>query len=123
MNNESKIINVVCGKCDGKGKLFWLGHVENGKCFACAGSGTVSAQSVSVRNAARFRAAVTVDSLIEAGDRVLTSNPGWARQQVRRAAADMLIVADTVWARRVLADMPSGLRAAVIAVGRELKAG
>lgn len=121
MSNASKI-NVACGKCDGKGKLWFYGHIDSGKCFACMGAGTVRVQSVSVRNAARFRASVALDSLTECGDRILTANAPWALSMARRAAADMLIVADTAWSRRMLATMPIGLRAAVIAAGRELKA-
>lgn len=115
-------INVTCGKCEGKGKLWFYGHIDSGKCFACSGSGSVRVNSVSVRNAARFRASVALDNLSEAGDRILTANAPWALSQARRAAEDMLIVADTAWARRMLATLPTGLRAEVIAAGRALKA-
>lgn len=37
---------VTCTKCDGRGKLRAFGHIENGKCFLCAGSGKLDASKV-----------------------------------------------------------------------------
>ena len=121
MSNTTKTVQVKCTKCDGKGKLWFYSHLDNGVCYACKGAGTVSGESVTARQAARFRAACGLDSLTEAGDRMIAVNPKWTQHTVRRVAADMLIVADTVWARRMLATVPSGLRAMLIAAGRELK--
>jgi DnaJ-class molecular chaperone len=122
MTTTTKTVRVKCGKCDGKGKLFWLGHIDNGKCFACMGAGTLSARSVTAVQAARLNASCALSALAESGDRILTANRSWALHMAKRAAADMLIVADTAWARRELAHLPVGLRAEVIAAGRALKA-
>jgi DnaJ-class molecular chaperone len=114
--------NVKCGKCDGSGKLSWAGHIDNGKCYACMGSGTVSANKISERNAAKIRANIDLGSLCEAGERILDVNQKWALHMCRRAAGEMLIAADTEWSRRQLATVPNRLRAAIIEAGRELKA-
>lgn len=34
---------VKCWKCDGAGKIYSFGHRDNGRCYACAGSGVQSA--------------------------------------------------------------------------------
>lgn len=31
--------DLICGRCDGKGKVRGFSHVANGTCFACAGKG------------------------------------------------------------------------------------
>jgi hypothetical protein len=121
MSNAAKTVEMVCGKCDGAGKLIGFMHIENGKCFSCMGAGTVSVQPLSVRKAAMVQAACTLESLSEDGDRILDTNAPWAQHMARRAAVDMLIAADTTWARRQLANLPAGIRAAVIAAGREMK--
>ena len=38
--NQENIMNKQeCSKCDGKGKIEGFGHIANGKCFRCWGSG------------------------------------------------------------------------------------
>lgn len=39
--NEQKTCE--CPKCDGKGKIEAFNHIENGGCFACGGSGRLTA--------------------------------------------------------------------------------
>jgi len=34
--------SATCGKCDGKGKIWAFGHIENGDCFWCHGSGKLN---------------------------------------------------------------------------------
>lgn len=33
-----KMVEVDCDKCSGKGTIEGFGHIENGKCFRCAGN-------------------------------------------------------------------------------------
>jgi hypothetical protein len=35
-----------CGKCAGSGTLSWASHIENGRCFACDGAGTVTIDTI-----------------------------------------------------------------------------
>lgn len=121
-NATNKTVSVECGKCEGKGNLWFWGHRDNGVCYQCKGTGKVSGQSMTARQQARLQASCDLDSLAECGDRVLTVNPSYAKHMVRRAAQNMLAAADTQWARSMLAGLPVGIRAAVIAAGFELKA-
>lgn len=36
----TKTIQVPCSKCDGKGHIRGFEHIENGRCFRCAGNKT-----------------------------------------------------------------------------------
>jgi len=45
-------MKTTCGKCNGSGKLPAFLHVDNGRCFACHGAGTVDAKPT----ASTFRA-------------------------------------------------------------------
>lgn len=112
---------VKCGKCDGRGKLHWLGHIDNGKCYACQGAGVLEVTARSVRDEAKLQANYAIGSLEEAGASVLVSNPTWVQHIARRAAAAMLTAADTDWSRKALARLPAELRSAVIAEGWTLR--
>jgi hypothetical protein len=118
----SKTVQMKCGKCDGKGSLNGFMHYDNGKCYGCMGSGTVTCQPVSVRAQKRFEAACTVDALAEAGDRMLDVNPKWTAHMVKRAATAMLAMQDRPAAIKLLSELPAALRAAVIAEGNAQKA-
>lgn len=39
--------SVKCSKCDGRGKLTWT-SVDNGRCFRCAGAGTIEVNHAAV---------------------------------------------------------------------------
>ena len=36
------LTTATCGKCDGKGVLSYYGHIANGVCFDCQGTGKIS---------------------------------------------------------------------------------
>jgi Zn-finger nucleic acid-binding protein len=38
-SEEYYIVNDICPRCDGKGKLYEFEHVEAGVCFRCRGNG------------------------------------------------------------------------------------
>jgi hypothetical protein len=120
----------ACGKCDGRGTLWFWGHRDNGRCYACAGSGQVTAQSRTVVQLARLQAAHTLATFADAdycGE--VVTRAVWARNPVywaamaKRAAECLLVVADTAWARKQLARLDPYARAEIIRIGRELKAG
>jgi hypothetical protein len=123
---KTQTVNVTCGKCDGKGQLFWLGHIENGRCFACGGVGTVKCQPVTVQNAAKCAASYDLAALTQDDygqpltDIDYTSD--WAANMINRAAKNMLVASDTAWSRKHLDSCPAELRALLIAAGRSLKA-
>jgi hypothetical protein len=41
MNAAAKMTEVTCPKCDGTKRIAGFDHVESGRCFRCAGNGTV----------------------------------------------------------------------------------
>lgn len=43
---------IECGKCDGKGSITGFDHIENGRCFVCQGTGTVTAKNRTAREIA-----------------------------------------------------------------------
>jgi len=36
--STKKTVQVPCSKCDGNGSIEGFGHIENGRCFRCAGA-------------------------------------------------------------------------------------
>lgn len=46
----------TCSKCDGKGRINAFSHIENGSCFACKGTGTITrSKSTVTRHARKLR--------------------------------------------------------------------
>mgnify|MGYP003425161401 FL=1 len=41
----------TCGRCEGKGQIAEYGHISNGVCFKCSGTGKVAAKKVSAKSA------------------------------------------------------------------------
>jgi hypothetical protein len=110
----------ACGKCDGKGNLFFWGHIDNGKCFACMGAGWVEGQSYTARQTARMNASYTIGALDEAAQEGV-NNPTWVTHMCKRAAGHMLAMQDRDYARKLLARLPRAMQSEIIAIGRELK--
>jgi len=119
----------ACGKCDGKGTLWFWSHRENGRCYSCGGAGQVAVQSRTAVQQARLQAAHTLSTFTDydyCGQLVTRSvwarNPTYWTAMATRAAQHMLIVADTAWSRAQLARLDPYARAEIIRIGRELKA-
>ena len=120
----------ACGKCDGKGTLWFWGHRDAGRCYACGGAGQVAARSLTAVQHARLNAAHTLGLFTDydyCGQ--LVTRAVWARNPVywaamaKRAAEWLLAVADTAWSRKQLARLDPYARAEIIRIGRELRAG
>ena len=41
MNAAAKMTEVTCPKCDGAKRIAGFSHIDSGRCFRCAGNGTV----------------------------------------------------------------------------------
>ena len=50
--------NIPCPKCDGSGRIGAFGHIANGVCFMCEGSGLVQVET--------FRAKISAENVIRA---------------------------------------------------------
>ena len=119
----------ACGKCDGKGSLWWWSHRENGRCYACLGAGQVAAGSLTAVQHARLNAAHTLGLFTDydycgklVTRAVWARNPTYWTAMATRAATWLLAVADTAWSRKQLARLDPYARAEIIRIGRELKA-
>jgi hypothetical protein len=75
-------MNATCPKCDGTGNLRAFSHIVSGRCFQCAGSGTVAVK-LSEATAAPVSTIPTRDL------------PGFGRCDVRRDGADFRIQGET----------------------------
>jgi len=56
MNAAVETVSVECPKCSGKGRLQWAGHVDNGRCFTCAGSGRIQVDAALQRRTEQQKA-------------------------------------------------------------------
>ena len=62
----------VCGRCNGKGRIHGYGHVMNGVCFGCGGSGTKATKNGAAAHKA-FQEALKVEaSELTVGDIIWT---------------------------------------------------
>jgi hypothetical protein len=130
MTTTQQTERIECGKCEGRGRLWWWGHRDQGVCYWCKGTGELGrAVPRAARDIARMQAAHTLDAFVDydyAGARVTRGiwdrNPTYWAAMARRAAGYMLTVADTAWARKQLAQLDPWVQAQIIAAGRELKA-
>lgn len=71
-------MNATCPKCDGTGNLRAFSHIVSGRCFQCAGTGTVSANA--------SEAAASTVSTIPTRDL-----PGFGRCSVTRDGDDFRV--------------------------------
>jgi len=71
----------TCSRCNGKGNINGLAHVENGKCFLCHGAGVVSARTVP--------AATRAQILVRIKDEIEYARTG-ADAHMRAAAEDCI---------------------------------
>ena len=55
---QSTTVKAVCSKCDGAGSILGFGHIANGVCFDCKGTGYLLADESTVQVSRRSRAQV-----------------------------------------------------------------
>lgn len=89
---------VDCGKCDGRGRLDWCGHIENGRCYACQGTGRVRVQAKTVQDRAAETAAYSMHTVAEA----LRDGRQDRAEFYARSVAGELFKAGTAHARSIL---------------------
>lgn len=92
--------SATCGKCDGLGKIWAFGHVDNGKCFWCHGSGklTFKGAAPTAIDTARQRASWEFHIVAEA---VANGNLDRARFYAK-GVAEQLFIAGTKNALSIL---------------------
>jgi hypothetical protein len=84
----TKTIEIPCSKCDGKGRINGFGHIENGRCFRCAGNKTFTVDAA--KHAADVAKAEAGQSLYRVESELSAWTGGYG--SVERVAA--AIVAD-----------------------------
>lgn len=104
---------VKCGKCDGRGVLTAFAHLDNGRCYACKGAGTVTVSKAPMTAAKKRDLDAEIMWFIEAG----TVNNGTAYEIANRLRR----LQCTESALSYLDSMKPAMRAAVIAKGRDLR--
>lgn len=98
---------VNCAKCQGTGRVDWVGNYANGVCFDCGGSGKLDFDAPTVariRQEAANQAMWCVEISMAA---IMDGNPARATHYAK-SALDGLFAAGTELARGVLAHVAAG---------------
>jgi hypothetical protein len=99
MKTARETVSVECPKCSGKGRLTWAGHVDNGKCFTCWGSGTVEIDAELVRASAESRAINDAERWLDAAVLGVIQDGGEPCASDVRKCVDALLAAGSEKAR------------------------
>lgn len=114
--------NVPCEKCNGTGWLTYHLNVDNGKCFQCAGSGSVSVKSRSARKIAEQKLHGSIHMFFDdyTGQPVrVEATEYWQFQAARAAKAFKMYAAyDSAAARKVLRTLHPTAQQLVVAAAK-----
>ncbi len=92
----------ICSRCEGRGWMRNLSHVQGGECFKCQGAGTVADAATKVARAIRHNAAWIAErkAIVETcAANVAAAPAGWRKRSAEAALAEAI---------RILADVEAG---------------